>query len=47
MTRNTIEFKDPLWIRAWLNTALRKEQEKYQECPVVADLLPGHENAQA
>ena len=46
MTRNKIDFKDPLWITAWLNTALKKEKEKYQRCPVVPDMVPGHDSAQ-
>ena len=40
-------FKDPLWITAWLDTALEKEKEKYEKCPVKSDLVPGHEVAQA
>ena len=46
-TNQTIDFKDPLWITAWLDTALEKEKEKYEKCPVKSDLLPGHEAAQA
>ena len=38
----TIDFKDPLWIITWLDTALKKEKEKYKKCPVIPDLLPGH-----
>ena len=41
-----IDFKDPLWITAWLDTALMKEKEKYEKCPVVPDLVPGHDAAQ-
>ena len=44
-TNQTIDFKDALWITAWLDTAL--EKEKYEKCPVKSDLLPGHEAAQA
>ena len=47
MTNQTIDFKDPLWITAWLDTALEKEQEKYNKCPVMPDFSPGHEVAQA
>ena len=43
----TIDFKDPLWITAWLDTALDKEKEKYQKVPVTPDFVPGHEVAQA
>ena len=39
----TIDFKDPLWIVAWLDTALTKEKEKYRKCPVIPDMVPGHE----
>ena len=46
-TNQTIGFKDPLWITAWLDTALKKEQEKYKQCPVMPDFAPGHEVAQA
>ena len=47
MANQTIDFKDPLWITAWLDTALKKEREKYKKCPVTRDLVPGHEMAQA
>ena len=39
-------YKEPLRITAWLDTALEKEKEKYQKCPVTPDLVPGHEVAQ-
>ena len=42
----TIDFKDPLWIITWLDTALKKEKEKYKKCPVMPDLIPGHVAAQ-
>lgn len=42
----TANYKDPLRITAWLDTALKKEREKYQECPVTPDVVPGHEVAQ-
>ena len=35
----TIDFKDPLWITKWLDTALKKEKEKYERCPVIPDLV--------
>ena len=41
-----INFKDPLWIMAWLDTALKKEKEKYKKCPVIHDIVPGHNAAQ-
>ena len=41
----TIGFKDPSLIIAWLDTALEKEKEKYKKCPVIRDLNPGHEVA--
>lgn len=47
MANQTIDFKKPLWIIAWLDTALEKEQEKYKKCPVMPDLVPGHQVAQA
>ena len=40
-------FKDPLYMTAWLDVALEKEKEKYQTCPVVPDMAPGHNEAQA
>ena len=46
MPANKIDFKDPLWIIAWLRTALDKEKEKYTRCPVVPDVVPGHDVAQ-
>ena len=45
-TNQTIDFKDPLRITAWLDTALKKEKEKYKKCPVMPDMVPGHEAAQ-
>lgn len=44
--KQNIDFKDPLWIVAWLDTALEKEKEKYTKCPVMPDMVPGHEVAQ-
>ena len=42
-----ITYKEPLYIWAWLETALKKEWQKYQATPVTPDLVPGHELAQA
>ncbi len=42
----TIKFKKPLWITAWLDTTLKKEKEKYKKCPIVPDFAPGYEAAQ-
>ena len=44
--KQIIDFKDPLWITAWLDTALEKEKEKYNKCPIVQDVVSGHEAAQ-
>ena len=41
-----IDFKDPLRIMAWLETALKKEKEKYEKCPVIPDMVPGHDAAE-
>lgn len=47
MTANKpINFKNPLWITTWLDTALRTEQGKYEKCPVTSDLYPPTEAAQ-
>ena len=46
MTRSKIDFKDPQWITTWLDAALEKEQEKYERCPVLPDMVPGHDSAQ-
>lgn len=43
----TRDFKDPLWITAWLDAALKKEKDKYEKCPPTPDLVPGHVEAQA
>ena len=40
-------FKDPLYMTAWLEVALEKEQQKYEKCPIVPDMAPGHNEAQA
>ncbi len=44
---NTIDFKDPLEITAWLDAALEKEKEKYEQCPVMSDMIPEYVDAQA
>ncbi|MXX04429.1 MAG: hypothetical protein F4X08_06105 [Gemmatimonadetes bacterium] len=31
----------------WLDSALKKEKEKYEKCPLKPDLIPSHEVAQA
>ena len=46
MAKKTIDFKDSTSIIAWLDTALKKEKEKYERCPVIPDLVPGHDAAQ-
>ena len=46
-TNQTVDYKDPLMIVAWLDTALEKEREKYEKCPVKPDMIPDHEAAQA
>lgn len=42
-----IDYKEPLYVWAWLNTALKKEWQKYAAMPVMPDMVPGHEVAQA
>ena len=42
-----ITYKEPLYVWHWLNTALKKEWEKYAASPVMPDMVPGHELAQA
>ena len=44
--KQKIDFKDPRWIVAWLDTALKKEKEKYAKCPIIPDMVPGCEVAQ-
>ena len=44
--KQSIDFKDPLWILEWLETALEKEKEKYEKCPVIPDMVGGVEVAQ-
>ena len=45
--KQNIDFKDPLYMTAWLEAALRKEKEKYEKCPVMPDVIPGYIDAQA
>ena len=47
MTSQITDYKKPLYILTWLETALRKEWQKYVATPVTADLMPTHEVAQA
>ena len=42
-----IAYKEPLYVWYWLNTALKKEWEKYGTTPVTPDMVPDHELAQA
>ena len=47
MAKQNIDFKDPLYMAAWLDGALKKEKEKYEKCPVTPDMVPGYADAQA
>ena len=42
-----ITYKQPLYLWAWLDTALKKEWQKYTATPVTPDMDPGYEFAQA
>ncbi|MCY3817353.1 MAG: hypothetical protein OXG59_13810 [Gammaproteobacteria bacterium] len=42
-----ITYREPLYIRTWLRTALQKEWQKFSKTPVMPDMAPGHEEAQA
>ncbi len=44
--KQAIKFKEPSWILTWLDTALKKEKEKYRKSPILPDMVPGHESAQ-
>lgn len=46
-TNHKIQFKDPQEIIIWLDAALKAEREKYKQCPVLPDVIPGYEAAQA
>lgn len=39
-------YKEPLYICSWLDTALKKEWQKHSTTPVTPDMMPGHEAAQ-
>ena len=41
-----IDFKDPLYITKWLETALEKEKEKHEKCPVTPDVVHDYVTAQ-
>ena len=41
-----IDFKDPLYIKIGLDTALKKEKEKYEKCPVIPDMVRDFVTAQ-
>ena len=45
MTKKTT-YKDPLYVLGWLDTALKKEWQKYPATPVTPDMFPSHEIAQ-
>ena len=42
-----IHFKDPLYTTISLETALKREKEKYEKCPAVPDMVPGYVDALA
>ena len=44
---NKITYKEPLYLWAWLKTALKKEWQKHMANPVTPDMIPGYELAQA
>ena len=46
MIQQSIDFKDPMWMMEWLQTALEKEKEKYEKCPIFPDMVGGVEVAQ-
>ncbi len=46
MANQKIDFKDSGQIIKWLDTALRKEQEKYKKCPIIPDVVAGYDVAQ-
>ena len=47
VAKQKIDFKDPLYMTAWLDGALKKEKEKYQQCQVIPNMVPGYQDAQA
>lgn len=42
-----INYKDQLYLSHGLETALKKEWEKFRTCPVLPDMAPEHEMAEA
>ena len=42
-----ITYKDPRYVLTWLDTALKKEWQKYTATPVTPDMIPGYDIAQA
>ena len=42
-----IRYRKPSDVRIWLDTALKKEREKYKNMPVKRDMIPNHELARA
>lgn len=40
-------YKEPFYVLVWLETALKKEWQKYAATPVTQDMVPGHNIAQA
>ena len=45
-TKSAVKFKSPTLMVAWLDTALKKEREKYRNSPLLPDMVPGNEAAQ-
>lgn len=44
---NKIIYKKPQEVLIWLDVALKKEREKYAATPVISDMIPDHDVAQA
>ena len=42
-----ITYKEPFYVWAWLEAALKKEWQKHAANPVMPDMVPGYELAQA
>lgn len=47
MTKQPIDFKEPILALKWLDTALDMEKKKLAKCPVARDMVPGYEVATA
>ena len=47
MNKNKIDFKESVLSWVWIITALEKEEEKYNKCPIKPDMIPDHVTAQA